>query len=301
MIRSHLSPHIATAIENDRPDMILDMGSILWAQVLQRELAGHYPFAEVIHDSTPHPGVRYPIYVAQRIIYPSMADILVGMSEYCTSQLARKYPGKVHITSRHGVILGQQDIDPKHVAQQRSRFLFFGQITQYKGLDVLVDAYAEAKKHNCELNLTICGRGLIKPHLRAKIAGLKIDLTNDYIPDEQVAALMKSHGVLMLPYNSATQSGVAAAALANGLPAIATNVGALPEQVINGKNGIIVPPRNPQMLAEAMLKIASDKSTAMAMSAQAISLARDQFSWDTIGAKLLSDLEMALKSARRMH
>ncbi|MCX8052310.1 MAG: glycosyltransferase, partial [Armatimonadetes bacterium] len=117
--------------------------------------------------------------------------------------------------------------------------------------------------------------------------------TNRYVQDSEVKNAIATHGVMVLPYTSATQSGVAAIALGNGLPCIATRVGALPEQVIDGRNGIVVPPCNADALAEAMLKIAADEELARRMADEAVRIGREEYSWQVISRRLLNDLQEA--------
>ena len=95
---------------------------------------------------------------------------------------------------------------------------------------------------------------------------------------------------MVLPYTSATQSAVAALALANGMPCIATSVGALPEQVIDGSNGFIVPPGDPEALARAMVTISGDAATAHRMAQESLRIGRELYSWNVIGQALLDDL-----------
>src|SRR5262249_55076199 len=75
-----------------------------------------------------------------------------------------------------------------------------------------------------------------------------------YIPDEEVEALFKAADVVVLPYRSATQSGVTHAAYALGVPVITTDVGGLSETVRPDHTGLVVPPEDPQALADAIVR-----------------------------------------------
>jgi glycosyltransferase involved in cell wall biosynthesis len=74
-----------------------------------------------------------------------------------------------------------------------------------------------------------------------------------YVPDAEVEALFKAADVVVLPYRSATQSGVTHVAYALGLPVITTRVGGLAETVVPGETGLVVPPEDPPALAEAIV------------------------------------------------
>jgi glycosyltransferase involved in cell wall biosynthesis len=71
---------------------------------------------------------------------------------------------------------------------------------------------------------------------------------NQYIPDEEVATYFSAADVCVLPYKTATQSGVTATSFHFELPIIATNVGGLAETVVHNKTGLIVPPNDEKSL-----------------------------------------------------
>jgi glycosyltransferase involved in cell wall biosynthesis len=222
------------------------------------------------------------------------ADILVALSEFSYQQLSRKYPHKQCIRSRHGIILSASHIDVAAVAARRNKQLFFGRIFPYKGITTLLNAFAIAQRIDPAIELTIVGRGRLGTRLLRQIAGLDVHLDNRYVPDNEIKGILASHGVIVLPYSSATQSGVAALALGNGIPCIATNVGALPEQIIHGRNGLLVPPRDPESLARAMVAVSGNADLARQMAIEARSVGKENYSWNDIGQLLLEDLARCL-------
>ena len=76
----------------------------------------------------------------------------------------------------------------------------------------------------------------------------------EYIPDEDVEVYFKASDVVALPYNHVFQSGVLFLGYSFGLPVIATDVGSLREEIIEGKTGFICRPRDPADLALAIRK-----------------------------------------------
>ena len=80
-----------------------------------------------------------------------------------------------------------------------------------------------------------------------------VHIANRYIPNEEVGELFGRADVLILPYLSASQSGVAQIALANGLPIIASKTGGLPEVITENVNGLLVPAGDSDALAEAII------------------------------------------------
>jgi len=125
--------------------------------------------------------------------------------------------------------------------------LFFGFIRDYKGLDLLISAFADEKIKNLGLKLLVAGEFYTSetPYLE-QIQRLqledKIILRTDYIPDDEVNLYFSAADIVIQPYKTATQSGVTQIAFHFGTPMIVTNVGGLPEIVIDGKIGYITSP-----------------------------------------------------------
>jgi len=118
------------------------------------------------------------------------------------------------------------------------RIGFFGRIEVYKGLDLLVEAFEKTQTEG--LQLLIAGSGNIEPELLDRIkANQNIKLLNRYIKDEEFEGLLSQVDISVLPYRRASQSGVIPMCFASGTTVIATNVGALSEQVPEG-TGILV-------------------------------------------------------------
>ena len=107
------------------------------------------------------------------------------------------------------------------------RLLFFGFIRPYKGLDVALDALAELRDRGVRHRLTVVGEPWdASESWRDRVAerGLEdqVDLHLRYAADTEVSDLLAKHHAALLPYRSATQSGIAPIALAAGRPVVAT-------------------------------------------------------------------------------
>ena len=136
--------------------------------------------------------------------------------------------------------------------------LFFGYVRHYKGLDTLLEAWPRVRARR-EVTLVVAGEFYEDeaPYRRqAEAAGGEraVRLLSRYIPDDEVEALFRAADVVVLPYRSATQSGVTHVAYALGVPVITTDVGGLSETVIPEETGLVVPPENPEALAGALLR-----------------------------------------------
>jgi len=125
--------------------------------------------------------------------------------------------------------------------------LFFGFIRDYKGLDLLISAFADEKIKHLGLKLLVAGEFYTSetPYL-AQIQKLKLEdniiLRTDYIPDNEVNRYFSAADIVVQPYKTATQSGVTQIAFHFCTPMIVTNVGGLPEIVPDGKIGYITQP-----------------------------------------------------------
>ena len=132
----------------------------------------------------------------------------------------------------------------QHEGLRVPSILFFGTIRKYKGLGTLLQALALLKKE-MEFRATIAGEFYVNPkpyRQMAETVGISDWLTWDsrYIPNEEVPRLFREADLVVLPYESATQSGVVPLAYQFEVPVIASDVGGLSELVRDGKTGYLV-------------------------------------------------------------
>ncbi|MDA0728418.1 MAG: glycosyltransferase [Bacteroidetes bacterium] len=132
--------------------------------------------------------------------------------------------------------------------------LFFGLIRPYKGLDILLQAMAELGP---EHHVVIAGEcyGSFAPY-QTLIDRLKLDdrvhVFDHFIQGKDVSTFLDAADDMVLPYKTASQSGVTALALQHRIKVIASDVGDLGQTIIPELTGRLVPPHNPHALAEAM-------------------------------------------------
>lgn len=135
--------------------------------------------------------------------------------------------------------------------------LFFGLVRAYKGLDLLIDAFADERLRKFPLKLLVAGEFYddIKPYLeQIKKHTLQdvVIIKNQYIRDDEVKYYFNTADIIVQPYKSATQSGVTQVAYHFEKPVLVTNVGGLGEIIPNGKVGYVVEP-NPSSIANALV------------------------------------------------
>ncbi len=140
----------------------------------------------------------------------------------------------------------------------KKNILFFGFIRDYKGLDVLIEAFSFVRK---ELNIRLIVAGeFYEPEEKylKLIASHNLEedivLKKDFIPSEEVKYYFSASDAVILPYKSATQSGIVQVAVNFCIPVIATNVGGIGEVIEDGKTGYVVEKENPEKLAQAIIR-----------------------------------------------
>lgn len=141
---------------------------------------------------------------------------------------------------------------------QRNTLLFFGLIKPYKGLDVLLRAMPKVINAVPDAKLIIAGEVYGKCDVYTELInslgiGSKVECYFRFISDPEIAHFFSQSCLCILPYKSASQSGVIATSYSFGVPVIASNVGGLGEYVAEGETGYLVPPDNPSALAEKII------------------------------------------------
>lgn len=134
--------------------------------------------------------------------------------------------------------------------------LFFGRISKYKGVDILLDAMPAVFKEMPGEKLIIAGKGADENLLKHPVLNDKnnqVTFINRYIPNDELVKLIKLAKIIVCPYIDATQSGVLMTAFALHKPVIATRVGAFEETIKHDYNGLLVSPANAQELSESLL------------------------------------------------
>jgi glycosyltransferase involved in cell wall biosynthesis len=170
--------------------------------------------------------------------------------------------------------------------------LFFGFVRPYKGLAYLIDAIALSLPDLPTLHLVVAGEfwdPATSYRRRAADLGLsaRVRFDDRYVPNEEVGRYFAASDVVVLPYVDASQSGVLTLASEFGLPAIATRVGGLPDAVIDGVTGVLVPPADARALADALVQVLGDRATAERLRA-GVAAARGRFAWDGVVALIES-------------
>lgn len=154
------------------------------------------------------------------------------------------------------------DIDRDRVREslglEGPTLLFFGYVREYKGLRYLLRAMPLVLE-KIDVDLLVVGefyddRASYDAIIAELGIGDRVKVVAEHVPDESVGDYFGASDVAVLPYVSATQSGITQIAFAFGLPVISTDVGGLPEVVQDGETGYIVDSENEELLADAIVR-----------------------------------------------
>lgn len=157
-----------------------------------------------------------------------------------------------------GEIISREEAIKHHGFDRNYRYLlFFGLVRAYKGLDLLIDAFADERLRKYPVKLIVAGEFYDdpKPYLEQIEKHCLQDLIiieNQYINDDEVKYYFNAADIVVQPYKSATQSGVTQVAYHFEKPILVTNVGGLGEIIPNGKVGYVVEP-NPSAIADSLV------------------------------------------------
>ncbi|MFT3980250.1 MAG: glycosyltransferase family 4 protein [Ferruginibacter sp.] len=140
--------------------------------------------------------------------------------------------------------------------------LFFGRISAYKGLGLLLEAMQQVWEQYPHEKLLIAGGGaddalLAHPLLTGKDE--RVIFHNRFIPAEELSAIISRAKFVVCPYTDATQSGVLVSSFALNKPVLATNVGAFSEQLEDSVTGKLIPSATVGAVADTILYALKDE------------------------------------------
>ena len=302
-----LARRIITRLRGFAPDVVHFLGdSVLWL-LLALPWLRRFPLVVTVHDVVYHPGDvqsrRVPIASVRR--FRRAADALIvhgqGLRDALIATGVRP-PGGVHVVAhpildRHARLAGfgpgrapatSTPSSPAASTNDAQRLLFFGRAMAYKGLAVLVEAAEQLVARHPAVRLVIAGAG---PELDRLAPMLErqpwVELHRGYVPDEAVADLFHAADAVILPYEEASQSGVAAMAMAFARPVVASEVGELGELVRETGMGLLVPPGDATALAAAIDRLLETPALRRGLRVAAIAAAAGVMSPGAVAAATL--------------
>lgn len=198
--------------------------------------------AITIHDPLLHIGESSFVLNFVRNVYKRFSNDLFFYSTYSLDLFNQSNQSAIANKSR--LILQPYSFIAKfkkNALPLRKHILFFGQLSYYKGIDLLLQAIPIVLKQYPEEIFVIAGKSsgykidnnLITPYPN------NIHLIDEYLSIDVLSNLINSSKFVVCPYREATQSGVLMTAFSMQRSVLATNVGAFPEYIDNGVNGLL--------------------------------------------------------------
>jgi glycosyltransferase involved in cell wall biosynthesis len=264
------------------------------------------PILFLLHNVLPHE--KMPLMMKLSHFAFRKADGFIIQSKKVEEELLKVFPPAQDLWRRiclHPLYESTEfpfptkDVAREHLRVTESKILlFFGIVRRYKGLHTLLTAFPEILRYFKEdIRLIIAGEFYEDPReyfdiITKSDCSDKISLHNHFIPIEELGIYFQSSDVVVLPYLTASQSGVIQLAYGQHKPVIASAVGGIPEVVEEGKTGLLFPPGDSSVLARKVIEFYENFSAEDW--AKNIEEAKSKFSWD-IMAKAVADFVDKIK------
>ena len=215
-----------------------------------RALGGTQVLA-LCHNVLPHERRAIDVRLVRKLLGRVAGVIVHSEAQAATARALTNRPVEVAFLPLH------HPFGTGAAAQQiRHSLLFFGLVRPYKGLDVLLRALVDVP----DVRLVVAGefwggsRGT-RDLVRALGLQDRVELRDAYVPAAQVAGLFTACDALVLPYRQSTASQNADIAFGFGVPVVATTVGTMARQVLDGVNGLLCSPEDAPALAKALQRL----------------------------------------------
>lgn len=214
-----------------------------------------------VHDPFPHTGEI----TARKMFNYKMAMKMVCHFVLLNDKQKEQFCKSYHVRPEQVLInrLGVYDNISTFVRPQESvtshNVLFFGRISPYKGIEYLCQAMLKVKEQVPDATLTIAGGGKMYFDIEPYQKQDWVEVNNRYVGMEELAGLLQHCALSVCPYTDATQSGVIMTSYSLCKPVVATNVGGLGEMVDDQKTGLLVPPKDVDALANAIIALLNNE------------------------------------------
>lgn len=268
--------------------------------VMERLLSKDIKIVYNCHNALPHE--RFPMDKALTKFTLKAADLVIAhsnsdaaiLSEMMPKQNVKVNPHPAYNFFKIKDMTKEEGREILKLSSDNKVLLFFGLVREYKGLKHLLNAMPDIIKKYPEVRLLIAGdfgggKDAYDEMIKSLGIGDYIQIHDGHIPIPDVEKFFAACDLVVLPYESATQSGVIQASYGFEKPVLATNVGGLPDAVDNMKTGYIVEPLRPDLIASSVTDF-FDNNRAEEFKQNVIDSAY-KFSWERMEKCLLENLE----------
>lgn len=200
-----------------------------------------------LHDHAPHSGENSWKENIANFIFYKVSKGFIFYSKYSKNQFLKT--NEKLSTPLYDIKLQPYSYYQKNISKvkidKNNFILFFGRLSYYKGIDILIESIPLILKNNPTIKFIIIGRSVynyvIDKNILKKYKN-NLTVVSEYMPNDQLVNYIKSCEFIVCPYRDASQSGVLMTAKAIGKIVIATNVGSFKEYINNEFDGIICEP-----------------------------------------------------------
>jgi starch synthase len=290
-------------VHDFKPDIIhLQIGgSIIDFALLP--LLKNIPVVSTFHDVKLHLGESS--FLSELMLYWDRiySDQIIVHGKRLKEQMTKEY--NLSEDKIHPIAMGECYVAPfkryakPDLQEDGNLILFFGRIWKYKGLEYLIMAEPLITKEMPDAKIIIAGVGeKFQKYENMMIHRNNFIINNYNIPYNEGAELFQRCSLVVLPYIDASQSAVVLTAYGFKKPVVVTSVGSIPEIVDDGKTGFIVPPKDVNALAEAIVKLLKDKKLRTQMGENAYIKLKADLSWDNIAEKTIEVYKEAIRGKK---
>ncbi|MFC1818593.1 glycosyltransferase family 4 protein [Thermodesulfobacteriota bacterium] len=274
-------------IQKIAPDIIHFDGGVGLRLIWNVWRLRNIPIFLSVHDAVPHRGEKKLRKELIRWMYYPFVNKFVLHNNEMTKIFMEKYKisqSKICFQPLGIYHIYKEWIDGP-IEQMEKTILFFGRISPYKGIEVLYSAMPKVAEKIPGVRFIIAGRpisGYSLPEPPLLKGDAKVEVIDEYIPNQQLGKLFMEATVVVCPYIDATQSGVVLTAYAFKRPVVATKIGGLPDYVKHEITGLIVDPNDDYQLAEALIRILKNRDFRLKLEKGIEDMASNVLKWDNI-------------------
>ncbi len=264
---------VARELRDFRPDAVLVQGGQETALVLMGRALARVP-ARVVADIHGDPAAPARLYGSPlRKALAPLADVLarIGLRRSDGVRTISAYTSGVvraagaEPTATFAAFMDLEPFLDREPAPlpERPAALFVGVLERYKAVDVLAEAWRIAAPQVPEATLHLVGRGTLRDVAERVVAELPEQTRwTETLPTADVARALDEATILVLPSRSEGLGRVVVEAFCRGRGVVASRVGGIPDLVADGETGVLVPPGDAEALADALVRVLSDRGLA---------------------------------------
>ena len=280
---------------------------------------------DIIHLTWPLRYCSFPLYLLRKKMVITMHDPIPHSSQmsvknrfhrYCCIRLTpdfillnktqkplfmKKYgvsESRVHL-SRLSIYTHLRESASAPALCSSPYILYIGRIHSHKGIEFFCEAMEPITSDISDMHAVIAGQGQFYFNISKYEQKPNYMFLNRYIANEELVSLISNSIAVVCPYIDATQSGVIMSAFALNKPVIATNVGALPEMVEEGRHGFLVPPKDSKALEQAIRRIIQPGIARQMSENIAYDYSAGSYSWLSIASGIQEIYETIIKKREK--